>query len=609
MSAAAAWVVLTVTFLLIHALPGGPFGTRIEPLAQAILGQKYGLDRPLVIQYLAFFAHLLHGNLGRSIASGQPVAQILAQTLPVSGLLAVLALLWGVPLGVVMGVLVGRGDRRWWSLPLRLLATCGVAVPAFVVAVALDWLLGLHWRLLPLGGWGTPAQAVLPVVALGLFPMGAAFRLVSAETAQTLGQTWWLAAEARGLPARVRWRYLLGPAVRSLLAVLPPLGAGLLTGTLLVEPIFGIPGFGSELLQAIFARDTPVVLGGVLAIVAAFLLLSLAVDGLFVALDPRLRHPEQTDIRRRGNGRPRRARVMDARQAARPELAVRAFLEDVAFPAGGQGGAPPQRGAPPRPSGGVALFMIAALVVGSLLVVWLDPWGYGAQHLALRNAGASASHWLGTDPLGRDLLARLAAGTLVSLAVACLAALLDLCLGLPVGLVLGWVGGGAAVLDLLSSVPMLLVALGLLSLLGPGLVPLVVALAVGGWLPMARVVRGQTMALRQRTFIRAALGLGLPVGTIWWRHLGPHLVEPVLATMGLTVPGAIFAEAALSFWGIGVQPPLPSLGRLIASGYQVLSLYPRETLWPLVAVVWLVWWFQVFVDGRPIRSGVGSAGR
>lgn len=612
-SIAAAWVVLTVTFMLIHALPGGPFGPRILPLARAVLGAKAGLNRPLWSQYLVFMAHLARGQLGQSIPDGVPVRTLLAETLPVSASLAALALVWGLPVGLATGFWVGWREHVSGSDPVSsamgLLGSLVVSVPAFVVAVVGDWLLGLHWHLLPLSGWGTARDLVLPVLSLGLFPMGAAFRLVRAETRTACTQPWWVAVQARGLGSSMRTRYLLRSSLRPLLAVLPILGAGLLTGTLVVEPIFGIPGLGSAMLSAIGHDDTPVVLGGVLAVIATYLALSLLVDLVLALLDPRTSPWRTGEV-------DRRVRLRPSSPGRRPipdgAVAIRRFLaHDLP-----RAKAPPVRAIRRRIGSRTqrwALLLLVSLVFGCVCVLWLDPFPYWQQNLLAGNLGPSWAHWLGTDALGRDLLARLAAGALVSLGVATFSALLDVLVGVPVGMLLGWYtdrnGIGSAVLDLLSSVPMLLIALGLLALFGPGLPALVGALAVGGWLPMARVARAETDAIRRRGFVQALRGLGLPTVSIWWRHVLPHLIDPIVANVGLTVPGAVFAEAVLSFWGIGVQPPLPSLGRLIADGYQVLSLYPRETLLPLLVVVWIVWGFQLLVDSRVPRAGAGGAGR
>ncbi len=612
-SIAAAWAVLTITFVLIHALPGGPFGPRILPLARAVLGAREGLNRPLWVQYVVFLGNLSRGQLGRSITTGIPVRTILGETLPVSGSLAALALLWGLPVGAATGFWVGRrenGRRRDpVSTAMGVVGSLAVSVPAFVVAVVGDWLLGLHWRLLPLSGWGTAADLVLPVLSLGLFPMGAAFRLVRAETKTACTQPWWASVQARGLGPGMRARYLLRSVLRPLLAVLPILGAGLLTGTLVIEPIFGIPGLGMEMLSAIGHEDTPVVLGGVFAVIAAYLALSLVVDLVLVLLDPRTSPLRPAEVERPPHPSPQILHWIPIPGAA---TAVRHFLaHDLPRPSVARAHATPRHTGSPTQR--FAATLLLSLVVGCFCVLGLDPFPYWQQNLFAGNLGPSWAHWLGTDALGRDLLARLAAGALVSLGVAAFSALLDVLVGVPVGVMLGWYsdrnGLGSAVLDLLSSVPMLLIAFGLLALLGPGLPALIVALAVGGWLPMARVARAETSAIRQRGFVQALQGLGLSTRAIWWRHVIPHLIDPIAANVGLTVPGAVFAEAVLSFWGIGVQPPLPSLGRLIADGYQVLSLYPRETLLPLLVVVWIVWGFQFLVDSRVPRAGVGGAGR
>lgn len=214
---------------------------------------------------------------------------------------------------------------------------------------------------------------------------------------------------------------------------------------------------------------------------------------------------------------------------------------------------------------------------------------YAAVHLGAAYRVPSAAHWFGTDALGRDLFARTAMGGRVSLGVGALAAALDLGVGAVVGSAAGWTGGALdaavmRVIDVLYGVPFLLVAILLLTVLGPGLPAVVLAIALVNWLGMARLVRGQVRQLRAEPYVLAAAALGRPGPEVVRRHVLPALVGPVLAWLAFNVPSAIFLEAFLSYLGLGVQPPLPSWGSLIANGAQSFQLHPYAFAFPAAAL-------------------------
>ena len=236
-----------------------------------------------------------------------------------------------------------------------------------------------------------------------------------------------------------------------------------------------------------------------------------------------------------------------------------------------------------RAASGLLLAILAFCVLGPLRAP------YAAVHLGAGYRPPSAAHWFGTDALGRDLFARTAVGGRISLSVGALAAVLDLGVGAVVGAAAGWAGGAldAAVMravDVLYGIPFLLVAILLLALLGPGLPALVLAIALVNWLGMARLVRGQVRQLRTEPYVVAAAALGRPGPEVVRRHVLPALVGPGLAWLSFNVPSAIFLEAFLSYLGLGVQPPVPSWGSLIADGAQTFQLHPYAFAFPAGAL-------------------------
>ena len=199
-------------------------------------------------------------------------------------------------------------------------------------------------------------------------------------------------------------------------------------------------------------------------------------------------------------------------------------------------------------------------------------------HLALKNTPPGSLFWLGSDDLGRDLFARLAYGTAISLSIGLLAALIDLVIGALYGAIAG--PTLMRIADLISAVPTLLKVILLTVLLGPGYKTILIALALTGWIPMARIVRSQVLSLRSQEFILGARAIGVGPTRLLFRYYLPNAIGPILATLTLTIPSAIFTEAYLSFLGLGLQPPLPSLGTLISDGLSALRYYPWRLFFP-----------------------------
>ena len=231
----------------------------------------------------------------------------------------------------------------------------------------------------------------------------------------------------------------------------------------------------------------------------------------------------------------------------------------------------------------------ALLVIGGLALAapWLTTWSHDTldwQHLA--SPPFTANHWFGTDRLGRDLFARSMQAIRVSIALGVLAALVSVVIGVAWGAIAGYVGGRVDALmmrfvDIVYALPYIFIVIILATLFPRGSVAaLFIAIGAVGWLTMARIVRGQALALRQREFIEAAIALGLPTRTIIARHIVPNVLGTVIVYATLTVPQVILFESFLSFLGLGVQEPLTSLGRLVAEGALDMESSPWLLLVP-----------------------------
>ena len=214
----------------------------------------------------------------------------------------------------------------------------------------------------------------------------------------------------------------------------------------------------------------------------------------------------------------------------------------------------------------------------------------------------SSAHWFGTDPLGRDLLARVLYGGRVSLAVGLVATLVSLIIGVSYGAIAGFRGGKTdeimmRIVDILYSLPYIFLVILLLVFFSRSIIMLFVALGLVQWLTMARIVRGQVLSLKQQTFVEAARALGATDAAIIFRHIVPNTLGPVIVYTTLTVPAIILQEAFLSFLGLGVQPPDASWGTLVSDGARVLALFPWLVIFPGMALSLTLFCFNFLGDG------------
>jgi oligopeptide transport system permease protein len=285
-------IIVTVSFVIIRLAPGGPFDEEqgVSPEVRANLERLYGLDRPLPVQYLRYLRALTHGDFGPSLRQRDfTVSELIERGLPLSaalGLCAIaLALITAIPAGIAAAL--WRGPSA--DLAIAAIGALGVALPSFVIGPLLALVFGVHLRWLPVAGWqaGTPRYLVLPVLTLAL-PLAAALsRLTRASLLEVLRTPFVRSARARGLgEARVLWRHALRPALLPVAGYLGPAIAFVVTGSLVVESVFGLPGTGRYLVQGAIDRDYPLVMAMVIVYGALTLLLNLLADLACGWLDP-----------------------------------------------------------------------------------------------------------------------------------------------------------------------------------------------------------------------------------------------------------------------------------------------------------------------------------
>ncbi|MEK3788206.1 ABC transporter permease [Paenibacillus sp. FSL K6-1230] len=249
-----------------------------------------------------------------------------------------------------------------------------------------------------------------------------------------------------------------------------------------------------------------------------------------------------------------------------------------------------------------SLVILALIVLTSIVGPWISPHDFYSNDLLNTNKPPSAEHWFGTDDLGRDVFVRTWMGARISLIIGAAAAMIDLLIGIIYGGIMGYFGGRVDEFmnkfsEIIYSIPYLLVTILLLVVMEPSVITIIVALCVTGWINMSWIVRGEMMQLKNREFVLASRSMGAGADRLIFRHLLPNAVGPIIVTLTLTVPQAIFAEAFLSFLGLGVQAPQASLGSMIESALTGWMYFPWRMLFPATLIALIMLCFNMFGDG------------
>jgi oligopeptide transport system permease protein len=290
------FAIVTAAFFLMRLAPGGPFDEEqtVPPEIAVNLQAAYGLDQPVLVQYGRYLMRLLHGDLGPSFRMKDfSVGELIAAGLPVTLTIGATALALVLLVGVPLGLLAARRHNRWLDHAVMTVALVGIAVPNFVVAPVLALVLGVRLGWLPVAGWdgGDPTYLVLPAVTLALPFIAYVARLTRGSLLEVLQSPFIRTARAKGLTgAAILRRHALKPTLLPVVSFLGPATAALLTGSLVVEQVFGLPGVGRYFVQGAVNRDYTLVMGMVVFYAALILLLNLAVDLIYGWLDPRIRH-------------------------------------------------------------------------------------------------------------------------------------------------------------------------------------------------------------------------------------------------------------------------------------------------------------------------------
>ncbi|WP_288795644.1 ABC transporter permease [uncultured Megamonas sp.] len=291
------WIVITITFFLMHAIPGGPFTAEksLPPYVLHSIEERYKLNDPLYKQYGDYLCNLVQGDLGPSFKyPGRSVNDIIKDGFPVSFKLGIEAILIAIIIGIPAGILAGVKKDKWQDRAVNFFTTLGVAVPSFVVAALLIYVLSTKLHLLPAAMWNGWRYEIMPALALSGMPMSFIARLTRSSMLDILSQDYIKTARAKGLSwSRVLIKHALPNSLIPVVTYLGPMTASILTGSFVIETIFAIPGLGQYFVTSIYNRDYTVILGVTIFYSVIVIVLNMVVDLLYPLLNPRIKIGEE----------------------------------------------------------------------------------------------------------------------------------------------------------------------------------------------------------------------------------------------------------------------------------------------------------------------------
>ena len=276
-----------------NLVPGGPFVAEksISKAAQEALAQKYGLDKPLIEQYVNYMSDFIKGDMGPSLRQrGREVSDIIFSKFPVSAGLAGIAVAVSLIIGIPLGCISAYNRGKFWDNFIIVLATCGIAIPSFISSVLLLYTFGSKLNILPTVGLNSAAAYIMPVTALSIYPTAYITRLMRSSLLDVMGQDYIRTARAKGLSNfKVIFKHALRNAILPVVTYVGPMLAGLMTGSFVVEKIFSIPGLGRDFVSAIVQRDYTMIMGTTIVLATLIIAANVVVDILYKIIDPRIK--------------------------------------------------------------------------------------------------------------------------------------------------------------------------------------------------------------------------------------------------------------------------------------------------------------------------------
>nr|WP_157334920.1 ABC transporter permease [Paenibacillus lutrae] len=288
------WLIVTLTFVLMKLLPGDPFGEAVLKMTKEnyqILLAQYGLDKPYWQQYLIYVKNILQGDLGVSFQfPARDVADMIKGGFPASLELGLYSISIAVVFGLLLGIVASLNHNKWQDRTAMFIAVLGIAVPSFVLGPIIAYYIGNKWHLLPPALWKGPSYKILPTLALTFGTMANVARMMRTSMLDVLNQDYIKTAKAKGLSGRtVVWRHTIRNAIMPVVTIIGPVFAGLITGTVVVEQVFSVPGLGKQLVNAIYSNDYTVISGLTVFYSAILIFVILITDILYGYIDPRIR--------------------------------------------------------------------------------------------------------------------------------------------------------------------------------------------------------------------------------------------------------------------------------------------------------------------------------
>lgn len=289
------WIITTITFFLMHSIPGDPLAHMAKNLPEQIKAnyyKKYGLDQPVIVQYGKFMKNLItEGDLGQSLRyPGRSVTDTILTHSKVSGRLGFQAIAIGITIGIILGIIAALFRNKWPDYLVMFIAILGVTVPIFIIASILQYLFSVKFQILPTTGWGEFKHTIIPTIALAFGSIATYARYMRSNVLEVINQDYILTAKAKGVsPFNIVVKHVLRNAILPAITIIGPQLAGIFTGSFVIERIFGIPGLGSYYVTSINDRDYTMIIGTTVFYAALFVVAQLVTDILYGIVDPRIR--------------------------------------------------------------------------------------------------------------------------------------------------------------------------------------------------------------------------------------------------------------------------------------------------------------------------------
>ncbi|KYD24361.1 MULTISPECIES: oligopeptide ABC transporter permease [Geobacillus] len=287
------FIIATLTFFLMKLLPGSPLQNqeKLTPEQKALILKEYGLDKPVPVQYMLYLGNLLKGDLGVSFQyDNRPVTELISDRIGPSAQLGFQAIVFGTIVGLILGIVAAIRHNRWEDYTATVIAVLGASIPSFVLGGFLQYFIAVKWQLLPVAFWEGFKYTILPTLALSVGVIASIARFMRTEMLEVLSSDYILTARAKGISqAGVILKHAIRNSLIPVITILGPMTVNLMTGTLVIEKLFAVPGLGEQFVRSIELNDYPVIMGTTLFYSALLILAVFIVDVLYGIVDPRIR--------------------------------------------------------------------------------------------------------------------------------------------------------------------------------------------------------------------------------------------------------------------------------------------------------------------------------